>query len=149
MILIAHRGNINGSKPELENSPKYIDEAIEKEFDVEIDVNFDKGALLLGHDEPTYKVTLDWLLDRQKHLWCHAKDLEALTNLLNCPSINCFWHQEDKYTLTSRGHIWAYPGQPVNQHTIIVEPNFKGLGLLSRPCAGICSDDILTYRNNS
>ena len=28
MILISHRGNINGKKPHLENQPNYIDNAI-------------------------------------------------------------------------------------------------------------------------
>ena len=27
--------------------------------------------------------------------------------------MNChyFWHQEDDYTITSKGIIWAYPGK--------------------------------------
>ena len=36
MILIAHRGNTNGHNL-LENEPSYIDLAISKDFDVEID----------------------------------------------------------------------------------------------------------------
>ena len=38
MILISHRGNINGKNTEKENHPSYIDEAIKGEYDVEIDV---------------------------------------------------------------------------------------------------------------
>ena len=38
MKLIAHRGNINGSEPDNENSPEYIDKCIELGFDVEIDL---------------------------------------------------------------------------------------------------------------
>ena len=30
MILISHRGNINGKIPELENNPKYLQEALDK-----------------------------------------------------------------------------------------------------------------------
>ena len=40
MKLIAHRGNIFGSDTSKENSPDYIDEALSKEFDVEIDIRF-------------------------------------------------------------------------------------------------------------
>ena len=29
MILISHRGNINGSKPEMENKPEYIQQALD------------------------------------------------------------------------------------------------------------------------
>ena len=38
MILISHRGNIDGPNPKLENSPEYIQLAMEKGFDVEVDV---------------------------------------------------------------------------------------------------------------
>ena len=34
MHLIAHRGNISGPNPKRENTPEYIEEAIEKGFDV-------------------------------------------------------------------------------------------------------------------
>ena len=38
MILISHRGNINGRQPNLENLPEYIDSALELGYDVEIDI---------------------------------------------------------------------------------------------------------------
>ena len=38
MILIAHRGNVSGPNPEMENNPLYIDRALEKGYDVEIDI---------------------------------------------------------------------------------------------------------------
>ena len=38
MKLIAHRGNIHGENPSEENKPEYIDAAIDKGYDVEIDV---------------------------------------------------------------------------------------------------------------
>ena len=40
MKLISHRGNLLGRFPEFENSPKYIDLAIETGFEVEIDLKF-------------------------------------------------------------------------------------------------------------
>jgi hypothetical protein len=36
--LYAHRGNLFGPKPELENTPDYIDQAIKFGFKVEVDV---------------------------------------------------------------------------------------------------------------
>ena len=50
MILISHRGNLNGPKPLMENSPAYIEIAIKKNFHVEIDVWIKKNNLYLGHD---------------------------------------------------------------------------------------------------
>ncbi len=47
MILISHRGNINGKNEIRENSIFYIMEALSMGFDVEIDVwNVDKFNLL-------------------------------------------------------------------------------------------------------
>ena len=37
--LISHRGNLHGKFASLENSPEYIEEAIDKGFDTEIDVS--------------------------------------------------------------------------------------------------------------
>ena len=39
MILISHRGNLNGPQPENENKPEYVEIAL-KNFNVEIDVFF-------------------------------------------------------------------------------------------------------------
>jgi hypothetical protein len=50
MILISHRGNINGKQPSKENHPLYIFEAIKQGFQVEIDVWFIDGKFKLGHD---------------------------------------------------------------------------------------------------
>ena len=44
MILISHRGNIDGKIVERENHPDYIDKAISEEFDVEIDVWMIEGV---------------------------------------------------------------------------------------------------------
>ena len=66
MILISHRGNINGKNTEKENHPDYIDEAITLGSDVEIDLWSIEGVLLLGHDEPQYGISQHWLNERQK-----------------------------------------------------------------------------------
>jgi hypothetical protein len=144
MILIAHRGNINGSKPELENCPKYIDEAIEKEFNVEIDVWYKYGHFYLGHDKPVYHVDLEWLLYRADVLWVHAKNLDALVALKDT-ALNIFWHQNDEYTLTSKGYIWAYPTSEVNQKVIIVDDYFTPH--LVKEAGGICSNNIQFHKD--
>ena len=72
MRFIAHRGNINGPNPDLENNPRYIIQAIEKGFDVEIDV-WKTDALYLGHDGPDHKIELKFLLNHKDHLWCNLR----------------------------------------------------------------------------
>jgi hypothetical protein len=54
MILISHRGNLNGPNPERENHPDYIWEALRAGYEVEIDVWWVEGKFKLGHDEPQY-----------------------------------------------------------------------------------------------
>ena len=39
MKLIAHRGNINGPNPEMENNPEYILNTLSLGYDCEIDVH--------------------------------------------------------------------------------------------------------------
>ena len=56
MILISHRGNIDGPNSKLENNPTYIDRALDKGFNVEIDLWVYEKEFFLGHDEPTYLV---------------------------------------------------------------------------------------------
>ena len=75
MILISHRGNIDGRNPIYENSDKYCQTAIDKGFKVEIDVWY-TDTWWTGHDRPGYRVDTDFL--KKKEVWCHAKNIEAL-----------------------------------------------------------------------
>lgn len=139
--LIAHRGNISGINKDRENSPSYILEALDKGFDVEIDVRSYQNKIYLGHDFPQYQIPLEFLLQHKDKLWCHAKDLKSLELLLK-HDIHCFWHNNDDYTLTSKGIIWAYPGKPYTEHVVIVDltNNYK---YDDQPVLGVCSDFIL------
>ena len=147
MIWIAHRGNLSGSDPSLENKPEYVLEALSKDFEVEVDVWKFKNEWLLGHDEGQYKIKNDFLLNDK--IWWHAKNLEALEALLSFGA-KCFWHNADNYTLTSNNYIWTYPGYPLTSNSICVMP--ERFSIESRNfeiCAGICSDIIEKYRINN
>lgn len=61
MKIISHRGNLSGHCSINENSPDYIQEALDIGFDVEIDVWFHEDQLFLGHDSPEYKTSLQFL----------------------------------------------------------------------------------------
>jgi glycerophosphoryl diester phosphodiesterase len=144
MILISHRGNLIGPNPLKENSLQYIQEALDKGFDVEIDIWLNDGIFYLGHDAIQYEVTLDWLNKRKNNLWIHCKNIEAIEWFNgSLETYNYFWHQEDTVTLTSKSFIWAYPGkQPINR-SIAVMPEIFNDDLNS--CIGICSDYIQNY----
>lgn len=152
MRFISHRGNIEGSDPERENTPEHIDEAISKGFDVEIDVRLEsecvpQGSFYLGHDIPEYEVSLDWLIERKDKLWLHTKNVDALRWFLSSKiEWNTFWHQEDDYTITSKGYIWVYPGRRPCYGSIIVMPEQTEYSWkLIKNCFGICSDNIKKY----
>jgi len=104
----------------------------------------------LGHDYEQYKVSFNWLIKRIKNLWIHAKDIEALYQFTE-PGIewNCFWHEEDRHTLTTHGYIWAYPGSALTHRSICVMPEAAPTQYTQSEiqlCAGICSDFIEKYR---
>ena len=150
MILISHRGNLNGKIPEKENHPDYIDAAIKAGYDVEIDLWEVDGELFLGHDEPQYYVPMTWLVKRKDKLWIHCKDYRSLETCIE-NDLHCFFHNMDDYTMTSRGFVWGYPGTPkVSDCSILVLPEknqgtkyIKDLGYF-----GICSDYIKEIKDN-
>ena len=143
MFLISHRGNVNGINKKDENKPEYIETAIQYGFDVEVDVRYKQGNFFLGHDEDQFKVSKNFLLNEK--IWCHAKTSEALVELKNI-NAHFFWHQEDDYTITSKGFIWTYPNKKLLPQSICVLPekgNYKEM-----KCSGICSDFIKKYKND-
>jgi len=147
MFFIAHRGNINGPNAELENRPAYLLEALDKGFDVETDVWKYDDKFYLGHDSPDYEINIEFL--KNKKIWCHAKNIGALLSLLEL-DVKCFWHQDDDYTLTSDGYVWAYPGRPLEGKSICVMPegvmDINNIDQLE--CCGICSDVVGEIRDN-
>lgn len=145
MILIAHRGNTNGPIESRENEPTYIDMAINKGFEVEVDVWYVDGQLYLGHDKPQYGVNDRWFRDRLTKLWVHCKNIEAVLFFkVNQYPFNYFWHETDTITLTSLNHIWAYPSKQPIKRSIAVMPEIHNDDVTE--CIGICSDFIENYK---
>ena len=133
MLIIAHRGNTNGPDPATENREETIVSAITEGFDCEIDVWRIDGQLWLGHDGPEYATSLSFLETYQHALWVHCKNLNALVYLKD--QFNCFFHDKDTYTLTSKGYIWGNIGSPTTEKVIcVMPPGDHGV------CLGICTD---------
>lgn len=146
-IYIAHRGNLNGPNPEMENSPEYINTAIKSGFNVEVDVWSIDNKLYLGHDKPQYLIKTGFLLERHKVLWIHCKNLEAVNALLKFKSLNIFVHDKDMATLTSHNYVWTYPGcKYYPDNSICVMPEWETCDLTtisslsSSGYIGICTD---------
>lgn len=143
MILISHRGNINGRIEEAENRPDYIDDTIRLGYEVEVDLWWVDGRVYLGHDKPQYEVSDEWLSDRIDKLWVHCKNIELLP-WIRSTSLHYFWHEEDTLTLTSKNYIWAYPGKQPIVGSIAVLPELRNDSVSQ--CIGVCSDYIQNYK---
>ena len=141
MIYISHRGNLSGPNEKFENNIDYVQKALDKGYEVEVDVRFDNDKFFLGHDFNQSEVNKNFLLN--KKIWCHAKTKDALSALEKIKA-HYFWHQEDDYTITSKGFVWTYPGKSLLTSSICVLPevaNYKEIN-----CLGICSDYIERYK---
>lgn len=148
MILISHRGNLNGKNEARENTESYIEEALSSGFNVEVDVWRINNKWFLGHDGPITETCEDFVY--RPRLWVHCKNVEAMSVLVDGIRFgfpNFFFHDTDAYTITSVGYIWAYPGKPLCNRCICVMPErAKYTEEELTKCDGICSDVIEKYR---
>ncbi len=149
MILISHRGNVNGPDTTKENNPYYVDEAIELGFDVEVDLRVTPSGVFLGHDTPDYEINLSWLFERSDNLWIHCKTLQTLSflRILNSIRLNYFWHQDDAVTITSLGYIVTKPDVYPSSEFILMMPEINNVD--TSLCAGVCSDYIQRYKTHN
>lgn len=106
MRFIAHRGNVGGPIPALENDPSYLTGTMVEGYDVEVDVWQMPDGLWLGHDAPKYKIDRSFLQNRR--VWSHCKNGDALRELSRYPDVNCFFQEGDEVVLTSRGFLWGH-----------------------------------------
>lgn len=145
MILYSHRGNLNKRDIDNENKPLIIDKAINKGFRVEVDIRYINGSYWLGHDNPEYKVSLDWIVDRRNELLIHCKNLRSIYELSNCAyRLAYFAHKKDQYSLINNGLIWVDDiSLKLNKKCIIpliaqkdVENYYKYANIVG----GICTD---------
>lgn len=152
MHFIAHRGNISGRKIERENSIGYIEEALQAGYDCEIDVWYIDNELFLGHDNPQYNVSEIFLRNHADKLWLHCKNIDALINLQSLNAgFNCFFHDKDMYTLTTKGYIWGNINSKLTKEVVCVMPERYSETIafeILHHCKGICSDYIQKYKQS-
>lgn len=148
MKLISHRGNLHKSIPYMENTKLYISLALLNCDIVEVDVWYKNNKLWLGHDEPKYTVDITFLYGPK--MLVHAKNHEAFELLLYYNEIiHSFWHENDAYTLSSKGIPIVYPGKPLIRNCILMYNktcNYTNEEL--KKCYGICADNIMDFVKN-
>jgi hypothetical protein len=146
-MLISHRGNLNGKITERENSKEYIDEAIKAGFYVEIDIRTKNNNLYLGHDEPQYLVTLEWLSERLEFLIVHAKDFDSFNTLIEYNDLKIFFHTCEEHVIINNTKLfWSHDLKTASNKSIIPLLNLDDIKLhshLKNKVFGICSDYII------
>jgi len=148
MILISHRGNVDTINLDRENTLEYIDSAIDKGYDVEIDLRKVDDKLYLGHDTPDNAVDYEWLLKRKDKLWIHVKDISAFCFCLN-KQLRYFFHENERHTLISNGVIWSHDLNEATEQSIIplIKDKITKKQLEKyKNVYGICSDYVAHYR---
>jgi hypothetical protein len=154
MKFIAHRGNVRGPNVNSENTVQYIESALAKGFDVELDLWLVNEKYYLGHDSPSTEIDFQWLVELRGQIWLHCKNRQALFSLNKSSEegdcFNYFWHDSDAYTMTSLGFIWTYPGVIEGANTIINLPELSKRNiyqLKESPAFGVCSDYVGLIRS--
>lgn len=142
MILIAHRGNINGPNPKRENRTDYLFEALNAKYQIEIDLWYEDKQWWSGHDEPRWKIGMT--IFNCAWAWLHAKNKEALEKLQST-ELNYFWHDGDDYTITSKGYIWCHKDAELVSNGICLLPENGYKGDITK-CHGICSDYMKNWK---
>jgi hypothetical protein len=144
--VISHRGNLTGPHPATENSPDQITEVLSLGFDVEVDLWFEGDGWWFGHDLPQYKTNESYLREISRHAWFHAKNKGAFEGLLSMGrDIQCFWHQEDRFTLTSKGIPWCYPNNECDGGVVVLKGD--SLPSYSSKILGVCTDYPLAFKS--
>ena len=146
MILIAHRGLIDGPDKKIENEPNHIISTLNQGYDCEIDLWYHDDEWYLGHDLPQYKISENYIFNNKDSFWIHAKNEDAFSKLNDFyPMFNYFWHDTDTYTFTSKSIPWIYPGKKLLRNGICVLPeNNHSLDetIITFDCLGFCSDYV-------
>lgn len=167
MQIISHRGNLNGPNPETENTVEAITKALDKGFDVEIDVWYLGDKFWLGHDCPQRSFTLDMLdgWSKKGSVYVHCKNLWAMQYYMEDYGFKFrpvfpFMHDYDQAVLLHNGYIWVHPnalGSVDNRmlkRCIAVSPDAKtikyqiDIDFSLEKWYGVCTDYPEEVRNN-
>jgi hypothetical protein len=140
VLVISHRGNQEGPGVN-ENDPFQLVATISNGIEVEVDVWVVNGEFFLGHDNPERDVPSSFIKDLAPYAWYHCKNIAALETFnTDFSDLRYFWHEEDRYTLTSNGYIWTYPGQEVTPKSIVVDLDLSNLDSYKGVAYAVCTD---------
>jgi hypothetical protein len=143
MKIISHRGNLDGPNKLTENKIETIENVLNLGFDCEIDVWYINSKLWLGHDYAENEIDINFLIKNCNMLWIHCKNIEALILLKH--DFNCFFHDKDVYTLTSKGYIWGNIESRIYKEIVQVMPEVSNMYLKNG--FAVCTDYPKYYKS--
>jgi hypothetical protein len=142
-IIISHLGNIDGRKPELENTLPYVQQALKLGWHVCVDVVFYNGGFLLPTNAGHHAVP-PALLSKQR-VWCRASNPETMDALCNI-NAHCFLVSLDFMSLTSSQFLWTLPPHNLVDRSIAAYPELAAPDWLDNfEPAGLCSNEPARY----
>lgn len=167
MKIISHRGNLYGPNREMENTIDAISSALDKGFDIEIDVWYLAGKFWLGHDQPDRSFQID-LLDawsKKGEIYVHCKNIWAAQFFLEdygykFRPVFPFMHDKDPAVFLHNEIIWVHPNavysvdETLSKKCIVVMPELKtikyqvNLDLSLENWYGVCTDYPVDVRND-
>lgn len=149
-MIVAHRCNLDGPSPG-ENSMATMLSCISEGFSVELDVRWIDDKVYLGHDFAQEEIPMSLLLAHASSLLIHCKNIPALVQLRNWPSLNIFGHSTDGYVLTSKGDVFCKVGI-AEKGCICVMPELYAPGFSREElleCKYIVTDFSRKYRDET
>lgn len=149
MKFISHRGNIQGRDKSYENNPGVLSRVIKQGYSVEIDVWVKNGNLYLGHDEPEWEISDQFLKTNYQQLLIHCKNDEALFRLNTISILELFTHADDPFTLSSKNVILIHPHTVTKlRRGILIMPEMSHYTVNEiLEFDGIVSDNIKFYED--
>ena len=156
MIIISHRGLINGPNKKIENSFTELKKNIEKYKSLifELDIWLKNNDLFLGHDFPDKRIAIENLIPLKEKIIIHIKFIDnnskEILEQIFYNKFHYFCHQDDAFTITSKGWPWIHPNYGLKRNSICVLPeNFTDLSKLTtlqdKNLLGVCTDYPLYF----
>lgn len=153
MLIISHRGNINGPGKEIENDQDHINTLLKiTPFHIEIDLwcSMQTNTIYdyyVGHDKPNEKLKIT--IENSARVLYHCKNkkcLEKLKENWHGDTMHYFWHETDSYTLTSKNKIIVYPGREILKDSIVMLPERGNYSIEElKKASAVCTDYPFKY----
>lgn len=140
---ISNRGNLTGMNSYKENSPDYIQIAIDSGFDCVVDVSYMEGVVYFGTANHLYIVDLEFIAKNNEKLWLRCANPQTLQYFFSLNNqIKCIMFLLNEQ-LTSNQTLWLSSYNDIQSYNqiIIVMPEWSNWKTYSN-ALGVCSNYI-------